>query len=94
MKLQKPYPTNDREQTIAVAKAAYPDAENVLIAVDLLARDVYKHIRENEGIKTVLQQYDEIEFYGYLQGLRIDLNNQFIHNYSSFKTIERKAANG
>jgi len=94
MKLTKPYPVNDREQTIAVATAAFPEAENVLVAVDLLAQDVYKHIRANEGIKSVLQQYDEIEFYGYLQGLRMQLNNEFLHNYSSFKLIERKAVNG
>lgn len=90
MFLNKPFPVNNEAETIGIAKEAFPDAENDLVAVDMLAQDIYKFIRNNENNSNpAIDLYDEIEFYGYLQYLRKTIFKRMIEEDSEFKIKER-----
>lgn len=86
----KPYPVNDPETTLTLARNNHPDAENDIVAVDLYAQDLYKKIEKDQRENNIgpIDQYDEIEFYGYLKALRMGLINDEVNKYSSFKRKE------
>lgn len=63
-----------------------PEAENDIEAVDLTAQDIYKQIqKEFEAGKTSHDLSEEIALYGHLQYIREELNNNQIHNLSSYE---------
>jgi cell fate (sporulation/competence/biofilm development) regulator YlbF (YheA/YmcA/DUF963 family) len=87
MKQKKHYPVNNPEETIITAQNAHPEAETEVEAVDLLAQDIYKQIRFKMGQNKGVYLKDEIEYYGYLQSLRTELNNREIQKISGYKII-------
>src|SRR5665647_3594692 len=86
----KPYPCNDRETTLTFVRESQPEAENDIVAVDLYSQDLYKKIQKDQQENRIspIDQYDEIEFYGYLKALRMDLINDEVNKFSSFKRKE------
>ena len=90
----KPYPVNNREATVDFAVNMYPQAENELVAVDLLSQYLYKYIQgKMERKEPAKSQFDDIEFYGYLKGLINELRNEEVNKHSSYTYNRMEAVN-